>query len=562
MNLDRLPDDALHLVVQYLRSWSYKQDDLRQLAQCSRALRAFAIRRGWEYFALTQVVGAAGTHGFDAVQPLLSRLLITDDEQLTDAQWDAALDVLEPMDWSNVAMFSIELDALCRRRDACMRRILAFAQQRLRHARELWVGLAWDRRVVEAFFGADFPGVRELRMIGKPGDDGAGAAPVRLPAYGELTVMYLDRSAALMTSAVELVRRSRLTLQDLNIDEYTPALGEQLGLRCETAALDYPLLRRLAVSAADAPLVAGDCDGLLVGTRLPALASLYFSEAAYPSRGGANYVAQMPHVRLAGAAWPALRMLAVDALSAGDVPLIGAQMPALQVLSIGALGSDVRLEDAATPSVPADLPTVQTLLATCARLVDLRIETPEQYEDMYNNSPGFAPYYQQQFGAELPLFERPFSPGLHEIAPQPHAHLRHLTLNSSALTFDQLALLLGRLERLNSLEGIVRFTSRYPLTCAPPRHARLSQLSLAHSTQSRYKHMFKSTLLRFLSMLGALRTLEVYGELEFRGIESTVQRLLPGCHAGFYSLIPTWLLDAIDSGEVDAKDIRRRRIKR
>ncbi|KAJ2762315.1 hypothetical protein H4S06_000725, partial [Coemansia sp. BCRC 34490] len=109
--------------------------------------------------------------------------------------------------------------------------------------------------------------------------------------------------------------------------------------------------------------------------------------------------------------------------------------------------------------------------------------------------------------------------------------------------------LFDRLRNLRSFEGILQFTSRYPVTEHQrlEKHTRLAHLSLAHNTASKHKHIFKSNLLRFLSMLGNLKTLDIYGELELPGLENAIGRVVPGCSAGFYPLIPTWLLDAIDA---------------
>ncbi|KAJ1730334.1 hypothetical protein LPJ61_003068 [Coemansia biformis] len=571
--LDRLPASAVKLIVQYLRSWDYRQDDLLALSQVSRALRRQTVRRVWEYFTITDVVIMGHFELFAAIQPLLSRLLIADDEAIADEQWEDALEYLETMDWSHITMLSIELDSIDRSTPQCLERMLAFIHQTLGHVHEQWVGLTEDLDIAARYFAKRFDNTRELRIIGKPmkamqaaavaaRQGGLGAAQLRLPAYSGLSVVYLDGTAADLTSIVEVVRRSHQTLQDLNIDEFTVRLAEALGMRLEAGKLEYPQLRRLAVSNQSYEEV----DMLLDGSRMPTLASLYFSEAAYPSLGGRNLVAACGRVRLMGGTWPSARCLAVDGLSRGDVALVGKRMPMLQVLSIGALGSDVKLGDTSTPSVPADLDAVGVLLDTCPSLVDLRIETPEEHEDMFNNTPGFAVHYKACFpehDGDMPLFERPFDPTHLHIVSKTHTGLRALTLNSWALTFDQLILLLARLPQLNSFEGILRFTSRFPATQSmPQKHLHLSHVGLAHNTVGRYRHMFKLNLLKFVAMLPVLRSLDVYGELEIPGLENTVARLIPGCTAGFHSLIPTWLLDAIDAGSVSPDDVRHRRIRR
>ncbi|KAJ1757783.1 hypothetical protein LPJ58_003126 [Coemansia sp. RSA 1591] len=586
--LDRLPEDALQLLVQYLRSWSYKQDDLRQLSQCSHVLRVHALRRVFEYFTITDIVVSTNLDTFTYVQPSLTRLLITDDAQITDMQWDKALDVMERMDWSRITMVSVELDALHRESAECMGRVVRFVQSRLAHVREQWVGLTANTEVARLFFERRFEGVRELRVIGKPMDaepedpedpvPRERGPPLELPAYGELSVIYLDGTASYMTSVLELVRRSHMSVQDLNIDEFSLPMSFELGMLGGAHAVDYPLLRRLAISNKMLEIDTGGLEpaslddtrivcgcGLLQGTQMPALTALYFSESRYPSLDGLNLVAERRHVRLTGDLWPNLRVLAVDGLTRADVNQLGSRMPWLEVLSIGALGNDVQLLDTQVPSVPADLWTVAMVLAQCPRLVDLRIETPEIYEDMFNNVPSFALHYAQRYPDnpdEMPMYDRPFDPAL-ECVENMHFNLRHLTLNSWALTFDQITGMLEKLCALNSFEGILHFTPRYAVTrVLPHKHTRLSHLSLAHSTQVRYKHIFKANLCRFVSMFAVLRSLEVYSELEIPGLEKTVRALVPGCRAGFYSLIPTWLLDAIDAGEVSPADVRRHRIKR
>ncbi|KAJ2122887.1 hypothetical protein GGH12_003343 [Coemansia sp. RSA 1822] len=582
--LDRLPEDALQLLVQYLRSWSYKQDDLRQLSQCSHVLRIHALRRVFEYFTITDVVVSPSLDTFTYVQSSLTRLLVTDDAQIHDNQWDRALDVMERMDWSRITMVSVELDALHRTSAQCMARVVRFVQTQLAHVREQWVGLTANKQVAKLFFERRFEGVRELRVIGKPMDaEPEDPGPresgplLELPAYGELSVIYLDGTASYMTTVLELVRRSHMSVQDLNIDEFSLPMSFELGM-LGAQGLDYPLLRRLAISNKvleidtasleptgldDTRIVCGD--GLLQGTRMPALTALYFSESRYPSLDGLNLVAERRHVRLTGDLWPSLRVLAVDGLTRADVSQLGSRMPWLEVLSIGALGNDVQLRDTHAPSVPADLWTVAMILAQCPRLVDLRIETPEIYEDMFNNVPSFATHYAQRYPDnpdDMPMYDRPFDPSV-QCVEHTHYSLRHLTLNSWALTFDQITGILEKLCALNSFEGILHFTPRYAVTrVLPHKHTRLSHLSLAHSTQVRYKHIFKANLCRFVSMFSVLRSLEVYSELEIPGLEKTVRALVPGCRAGFYSLIPTWLLDAIDAGEVSPADVRRHRIKR
>ncbi|KAJ2766712.1 hypothetical protein IWQ56_003610, partial [Coemansia nantahalensis] len=412
--LDKLPASALRLIVQYLRSWDYRQDDLLALSRVCRALRRQTVRRVWEYFTVTDVVASGQFERFAAIQPLLSRLLIADDAALTDAQWDAALEHLEAMDWSHITMLSIELDAIHRTSAQCLERLLAFVHGALDHVPEQWVGLTEDVAMAARFFAKRFVNTRELRIIGKPmrvaltseQPNNPGVPLLQLPAYSDLTVVYLDGTAADLTSIVELVRRSHQTLHDLNIDEFSVRLAEALGLRLAAGRLEYPLLRRLAVSN----LRFEPQDELLDGSRMPALASLYFSESTYPADDCRNPSTELNRLRLMGSTWPSVRCLAVDALSAKDVSQVGRRMPRLQVLSIGALGTDVKLPDIEAPSVPMSLQSIGRLLSSCSSLMDLRIETPEEYEDMYNNSPRFATHYDECFPEDeggMPSFERP-----------------------------------------------------------------------------------------------------------------------------------------------------------
>ncbi|KAI8322143.1 hypothetical protein GQ54DRAFT_304279 [Martensiomyces pterosporus] len=564
---DQLPDRVLEQIVQYLRSWDYNQDDLRELSRTSRQLRQHSIGRVWEYFTITDIVISGRFASFAYIQPHLSRLLIADDEDITDAQWTRALCELNRMDWSHIKMFSVEFTGLHRTSDRCMQMILDFLHDGLSGVREQWVGLTEDREVMQRFFAKKYEKIEELRIIGKPiGEEGEynAASQTRagglgnpeklllLPEYSLLTVVYLDGPAAEVTTAVDLVRQSHLTLRDLNIGELTTRLSNLLGVRSNGHSLEYPNLQRLAISnslsdAVDPP------EGLIDGTRFPGLQSLYFSETTYPSYGGHNIISESTQVRLMHRRWANVQCLAVDGMSQGDVARLADSMPKLEVLSIGALGSDAQLGDTEVPSVPVDLPTTGLILKSCCSLVDFRVETPELYEDMYNNH---AEHQKVASGmANLPSFDRPFDPRTRYILDEPRTNLRHLTLNSWALTFDQIVELLDKLPMLNSFEGILKFTSRFLLTAQmQQRHGHLSHLSLAHDTLTKYKHVFKSNFLRFVAGFAVLKTLDVYGGLEVPGIENAVRHVVPGCSVGFYPLIPTWLLNAMDAEEQEDEE--------
>ncbi|KAJ2865969.1 hypothetical protein GGI22_001394 [Coemansia erecta] len=556
--LDRLPDNVLEQIIEYLRSWDYSQEDLRQLSQVSQRLHRHAITHVWEFFTITDVVISGNVHRFSYIQPHLCRLLISDDEDIVDEQWFDALAAFRAMDWSHIKMFSIELDTFSRSSDDCTNQIIAFAHECLCSAQEQWVALSEERSVTERFFTKKFDNIRELRIIGISVIDSAqwpSDSRLLLPEYQGLGVMFLDGASAELTEVVEVVRRSCMTLHDLNIYGFTSGVARALGIAYdmdEARKLDYPRLRRIAISnraiEVDLP------NGILDGRRMPGLQLLYFSESVYPSYAGHNVVTESDQVRLMGSEWPNVRFLAVDGISRADVALLGQDMRRLEFLSIGSLGNDVQLGDSLVPSVPVDLHVLGSIVGSCPALVDLRVEMPELYEDMYNTTPaviaaaaagapGVAAY------APPPSFDRPFDPSVRRIAQAPHANLMHVTLNSWALSFDQLLLFFDSLHNLRSFEGILQFTARYPVTehRRLAKHRHLSQLSLAHCTASKHKHIFKSNILRFVSMLVNLVTLDIYGALEFPGLDHAIGRVVPGCTAGFYPLVPTWLLDAIDA---------------
>ncbi|KAI9501157.1 hypothetical protein BX070DRAFT_247834 [Coemansia spiralis] len=536
--LGELPDNVLQHLVEYLRSWEYHQEDLRQLSQVNRTLRRHALPHIWEYFAITDVVISGKTTLFMSIQPHLSRLLISDDELIPDDQWATVLAVLWQMDWSHIKMFSIELDSLYRKSFECVKRIMGFVHSKLDQVKEVWVALAEDPRVAELFFAKKYERLEDLRVIGTP-------VLMDTEWLRSRAWICMASAATLLTPIPEVVRRSHNTLRDLNIGLFSFDVAQKIGIAfgCRDQT-EYPRLQRLAISNMEIEHI----DGLIDGAVMPGLRVLYFSEATFPSANGHNLVAECTNTRLMASKWQ-VRCLCVDALSRADTELLGLRMPRLEFLSIGALGSDVELADTAVPSVPIDLKALGRVLDSCPTLVDLRIETPELYEDMYNAGLNNT----EHKALAPPQFDRPFDPSIKHIA-NTHMNLLHMTLNSWALSFDQLLLLLDSLTNLHSFEGILRFTSRYPLTQNNTvKHHSLSHLSLAYNTASKHKHIFKSNLLKFVSVLDNLKTLDIYGNLDIPGLGNAVEHLVPGCTAGFYPLIPTWLLDAIDAENAKAE---------
>ncbi|KAJ1894029.1 hypothetical protein LPJ66_005421 [Kickxella alabastrina] len=534
MLLDTLPSNIHKQILQYLRSWDYTQTDLRSLSQVSRHLRNLTLPSVYEYFTLTDIILSQDYGNFSAVQPHLSRVLVADDPEISDDQWVVTLDELERMSWEHVRMVSVELEGLrCRQGAECRRRILAFVHGRLGHVAELWVGLGAGSSEVERFFTSGgsgaFAQVEELRVIGKT--MGAEVLGMQIPEYPHLTVVYLDGSAARSTDILEVVRRSSSTLADLNMDEFQAEMAVALGMSpLAEPSVVYPVLRRLAVSSAN------DHEGdLLDGRSLPAVASLYCSQTQYPVYSGSNIISNSTQVRLLRHPWPAARCLAVDALSRGDLLLLGESLPQLQVLSVGALGGDVHLGDIHRPAAALQMRDLGAVLSALPGLVDLRIEVPEPYEDMYTGlveEPGNA-------------VDRPADPLMlaTDLVPEPHLALRHLTVNAWALTFDQILGVIDALPQLNALECVLLFSSRHPATRqihAGGNH--LASVSLAHTVPLRMKHVFKANLLRFAGALAGkrLRALDVYGALEITGIEKTLERALPGCVTNFYPLVPSF----------------------
>ncbi|KAJ1669194.1 hypothetical protein GGF38_002442 [Coemansia sp. RSA 25] len=335
--------------------------------------------------------------------------------------------------------------------------------------------------------------------------------------------------------AAELVGRSQATLRELNIDEYTAALGTALQLHPSSSSslLEFPQLRQLAISSSDTDYT----QPMIDGARLPALEMLYFRETTYPPAYG-NRVFASAAVRLMPGVWRRLRLLVVDALSSGDIAVIGAQAPSLKVLRVGLLGCDVDVPEPITvPPVPAmDIPAVLAVLQSCTQLVDFSVETPDAFEDAYNNHDHADPL--------IPWFERPSSSSANttfaavDLASNAGG-LKTLMLNAWALTFDQLLALFHALPALTSFEGSLKFNASYACRrrCSPLlHHTALAHQSLVLSAPARHRRVFTSSLLRFVAMLPALRTLELYGSVDMPGVAAAVARVVPGCVAGFYAI--------------------------
>ncbi|KAJ2068406.1 hypothetical protein GGI08_000883 [Coemansia sp. S2] len=432
------------------------------------------------------------------------------------------------MDWTRIRMVSVELDGFSGSvisRDT-VGRIIRFAHDRLSGVRELWVALSNDLEMVDMMLARkQYLHVDELRIVGKALTKQNFDYVVVIPPYTGLTAISLDGQSATMTTVTELVGRSQSTLRELNIEEYTVSLATALYLHPDSPWAEFPQLRQLAISNEGST----DYSEVMIdGRRLPAVEMLYFRETFYPTHSsGCNPVFDSNCVRLMYGVWSKLRLLVVDALSRGDIMVIGRQAPLLEVLRIGLLGSDVELcgYEEEPPAPALDLAAVSVLLQSCGRLLDLSIETPEAYEDFYNNHEGADP--------RLPWFERPFD--TQAVITGNGSVLRSLMLNAWALTFDQMLGLFQSLPCLNSFEGNLKFNASYPATLRM-RHLCLAHLSLVHSTPTRHRKVFKSNLLRFVSMLPALRSLELYGSVDVPGIEAAVARVVPGCLAGFYAL--------------------------
>ncbi|KAJ2476495.1 hypothetical protein EV174_004912, partial [Coemansia sp. RSA 2320] len=461
-------------------------------------------------------------------------------------------------------MVSVELDGFIgeQRTLAVVERVMRFAVEMLANIKELWVSLPQDSGIAGKLLGHKYANVEEIRLVGRSAIQ--EIAPVLIPNYSRLTAISLDRQSAAATSCSELVVRSQQTLRELNIEEYTVELGSSLRLLPGSEWAAYPQLRQLAISQ-----VAGVYDRWMVdGARLDAVEMLYFRDTEYPATGAGNRVLESTHVRLMGAAWARLRLLVVDSLSRGDVERLGSYAPRLEVLRVGLLGGDVHLEAGGQPAAALDLAAVAVILQTCRQLEDFSVETPEPYEDVYNAR---CPHSET-----VACWERPYDLGQRFgplVVDPPHTRLRALMLNAWALTFDQLRSLFGALPALNSFEGNLKFTSdSYSsnfINDGRMGGSRLAHVSLVLSAPpTRHPRAFKSSLLRFVGGLPALRMLEIYGSADMPGIEDAVARVAPGCVAGFYSLTENGdamrmrmpgdvaMADAYTTGMVKAQKVR------
>ncbi|KAJ1822762.1 hypothetical protein LPJ56_000770 [Coemansia sp. RSA 2599] len=551
--LDRLPTNIVCQVAQYLRTPTYKQPALQQLSQVNHRLHQLLVSQVYEYFTITDIIITGDTERFSDIQGYLSRLLITDDEEIDDQRWIAGLEALGGLDWGHVGMVSVEFGGMG---DGRIERVVDWVAENLAGVRELWVEL--DRRdAVRRLFEekrAFFESLEEIRIIGKACRADVGGRAVRVPEMPGLQVVYLDDMATAVTGIVDVVRRQCATLRDMNVDEYDGELAGRLGMAggaCGAAV--YSRLERLALACKPYQWEVVRLDAECV----PRLRSLYFSQGLYPVYAGRNLVRESMAVILMQKQWEWLEMLAVDTLSKGDLLQMQGKLPRLRVLSIGTMGSDVDLADPdCAPDAPLDIADVATILDACPQLIDLRIEVPAVFEDIYN---GNAP------DQITPMVERPFFPLFRHLVPREHAKLRHLTINAWALTFDQALLLVDALPRLCSLEWVLRFSSRYPVSPEAARavaaHGALAHMSLAHVTGVRFKHVFKANLLKFLAVLGGgsgvggrLKTLDVYGALEIPGLAGAVARVAPGCVAAFYPLVPSWMADDEECDEEDDED--------
>ncbi|KAJ2742237.1 hypothetical protein GGI20_004629 [Coemansia sp. BCRC 34301] len=516
--LDSLPPRVITLIVQYLRSTDNNQTDALPFSQTSRTLRHHSQPIVWEYFTLSRLIKSTREY-FPQIQRFVSRLQLANNEPgLGTDDWLEGLAYAGTLDWSFVRMTSVELEGF---EGVVARRVVGFAHM-LDHVQELWVTLSDDPEIVRMMLGREYHRVEELRLVGKSGIAQHPLLPIH-KEYRDLGAISLDAKAALMTDAVELVARSRTTLRELNVEEYTNALANGLRLHPQSPYTQFPSLRQLAISST------GDLDAVLDGVRMPALEMLYFRDTTYPCTPEGNAVLESHAVRLMRTPWPRLRLLVVDSMTRGDLGVLSSMAPSLELLRIGLLGSDVDVValEGGPPCPAIDLAGVIRILDSCDRLVDLSIETPDAFEDAYNNHDAIDP--------QTAWFERPSNPpfGI-SLENGSQGTLRSLSLNAWALTFDQLLSLFGLLPALTSFEGNLKFNASYP--CRSAERGGVVHLSLVHSTRSRHRRVFTSNLLRFVSMLPLLRTLELYGSSSVPGIESAVSRVLPGCVTSFCAL--------------------------
>ncbi|KAJ1643669.1 hypothetical protein LPJ64_004577 [Coemansia asiatica] len=555
--LDRLQTNTICQIAQYLRTYTYKQPALQQLSQVNRRLHKLVISQVYEYFTITDVIITGDIDAFRYIQPYLSRLLVTDDEGIDDEQWAKGLERLGQMGWEHIEMVSVEFMGI---QDGRVQLVVDWILKNLVRVKELWVEL--DRRdVVKRLFGRHsggfFANIEKIRIIGKEccmGEEKDSELQVmQIPRLRNLEVVYLDYMATAMTDMVDVVKSQCGTLRDMNIDEYDQVMAERLGLRSDTGVVVvFTKLERLALAC-----IPYQWDVVTVDARnMPYLRSLYFSQCLYPVYAGRNLVRESMSVILMQNEWMNLEILAVDTFSKGDVLGMRGKLPRLRVLSIGTMGNEIDLADPSVPDMPLEIGDLAVILDACPQLVDFRVEVPAVFEDMYN---GNAPDNMQSA-------ERPFFPQFQNLVAQEHLCLKHLTINAWAITFDQALLLVYRLPRLCSLEWVLKFSSRHPvssdvvqLVSGNGAHGSLAHVSMAHVTGVRFKHVFKANLLKFVAALGGgsgrgrrMKTLDVYGALEIPGLAGAIARVAPGCMASFYPLVPSWL--AGEDTEEDERD--------
>ncbi|KAJ2725654.1 hypothetical protein GGI07_001154 [Coemansia sp. Benny D115] len=571
MCLDRLPTSIILKIIEQLRSWEYRQDDLLQLAHVSRALRRHALPVVFEYFTLTDVVARGCVDAFQAVQPHLSRILVADDTGISDEQWLRVVDKLETMDWGHVRMVSLELESLSERLEGRVgQRVAEFVATRLGGVQELWLGLGASRHVVDVarhMFecrGATFGNVRELRIIGLASSDdrsldsvvysvldGSSGGGVALGTFGQLAVVHVDATAAQLTDVAQVVVRSQGSLRELHVIGCTQWLTEQLGLAPAESVGErlpvtvYTQLQRLSLSCADLHV---SVDARAV----PCVEALVFVQGLYPVHGGRNFVAEHSGRRLfAHGVWAQLHSLTVDALSLGDVNALALAvqtgacvLPQLHVLSLGALESDVVCEPMDTedtrPVAVLALTRLDTVLQACPMLEHLCVSAPGE------GAGGSEPRMRTSL---------PSHPAVHSVLSSTHTGLVHVGLDAWALTFDQLLGIVAMLPRLQSLEAVLKLSARAPPMSAKPQWAadglsarHLAYVSIVLETawppRRLLRHVFKAELLRFASLLvrqgGApLHCLEVHGlpgpaQQDEAMLVRALAALAPGCRAVLY----------------------------
>ncbi|KAJ2831885.1 hypothetical protein GGI24_001429 [Coemansia furcata] len=477
--LDSLPGRALDLIVQYLRGDDNNQAAALHFAQVSQRLRSRAQRLVWEYFTLARALQSHTLTHFAHILPYVARLQISHNGSLSKGQWLDGLTYLHTLSWEHVQMVSVELDSFDDNREV-VEAVIGFAHRHLSRVRELWVSLSGDFAAAQQMLSSIYPNLSELRIVGKAPPE--SAYRVEIAPHADLSAVTLDAQAARLTTAAEIVCRSRATLTELNIDEYTTPLAMALHLHPASAWTQYAQLRQIAITGAHAAAI-------IDGSRLPRAELLCF-------RGSAGDGSPW----LMHSAWARLRLLVVDGLCREDVDAIGQMAPHLEVLRIGTGGENGGV----------DLSDVSHLLLTCARLTELSIEAPDHDdEEMWAEE-------------EVVVVERPSD--TRALIAGNGGNLQSLTLSSWALTFAQLAALLHSLPQLRSFEGALK-----PSALPPHIHAHnsLAHLSLVVGA-TRHPRALRRSILQLVSTLPCLRTLELYGAAS-PGIGPAIAHIAPQC---------------------------------